>query len=253
MPTVTGTVTTVAYAAPLSLNGVVTVTAASPSSPTPASSTTTATLHTLYNRAARAFILRDIPLTYSLIESAFEVLTPPLIIPDTLADHRRKWDILRITLESTVYTSPPASNDLMPKSLQENQIKTPQALLTGAYTRSLALFSPQNDHTNPNAAHLPPQVLITLIYSSLRVNCPEAGRIVIEEWLARRDVPIHFIQDAATKENNYEKVLELYCLHILPKLEQWDYAREFLEYEGELPTPIRDVSFLQSRIFKVSI
>lgn len=42
--------------------------------------------------------------------------------------------------------------------------------------------------------------------------------------------------------DGYDKVLELYCLHILPKLDQWDYTEEFLEYESELPVQRREVS-----------
>ena len=58
----------------------------------------TTALNSLYNRAALAFVLRDIALTYSLLQSGFALLNPPtIIIPDSLSEHRRKWDILRIT------------------------------------------------------------------------------------------------------------------------------------------------------------
>ncbi|KAF5388275.1 hypothetical protein D9615_000289 [Tricholomella constricta] len=237
MPTATSTLTKATYSSQISLKGTIPVTATLSSPPI---ATTIATLRTLYNRAARAFLLRDIPLTHSLIEAAFAIIYPPDVTPDALSDQRRKWDILRITLESTVYTSPPSSHDALPEPLKEKQVQTPQALLTTLHARSLALFTPVNEKQNANSAYLPSQVLITLVYSSLRVDCPDVGRIIIEDWLSRRDVSFSTLRDGEATGGGYEKVLELYCLQILSKLEQWDYAQEFLEYEGELSAASRE-------------
>ena len=44
-----------------------------------------------------------------------------------------------------------------------------------------------------------------------------------------------------TAEDGYEKVLEVYILNILPALGEWAYARQFLEYETELPVESREV------------
>ncbi|KAG6919169.1 hypothetical protein DXG01_008467 [Tephrocybe rancida] len=196
--------------------------------------TTIATLRPLYNRAARAFLLRDIQLTQSLIESAFSQIHPPDVSTDLLADERRKWDILRITLEFTVYSS----SETPPESLKEIKLQSPQALLTTLHGRSLSLFTPK--HSNANSMYLPTQVLITLIYSSLRLGAPDYGRIIIEDWLSRRDVSPS-VQEKEASGGGYGKIIELYCLQILPKLEQWEYAQEFLEYEGELPVNTREV------------
>lgn len=202
---------------------------------TPAS-TSIASLRPLYNRAARAFLLRDIPLTQSLIESAFAQIDSPDVLPDPLAEQRRKWDILRITLETTVYLSPP--QETLPQYLKEIQLQSPQSLLAILHDRSLNLFTPKRDRSIANSIYLPTQVLVTLIYSSLRLDTPDFGRNIIEDWLSKRDVPSG--QDTESS-GVYEKVLELYCLQILPKLEQWDYALEFLEYERELPVKSREV------------
>ena len=204
--------------------------------------TTAATLRSLYARAARAFLHRDISLTYSLIQSAFSLLHPPSIIPDPLAEFRRKWDILRITLETTVYASPPPSHKALPGPLCANLMESPQALISASYSRSLTLFTPTSQSTS-NSAYLPSQVLITLLCSSLKVDCPDVGRAMVEDWLARREPHYHSndCTDAEPDADGYEKVLELYCLHILPKLEQWDYAKEFLQYEGELLVDRREV------------
>ncbi|KAH9481267.1 hypothetical protein JR316_0005789 [Psilocybe cubensis] len=195
------------------------------------------TLRSLYNRAARAFVLRDIPLTHTLLRSAFDLLQSPQSSTDSLSDQRRKWDILRITFESTVYTSPPSASDSLPEALREILSESPQALATSIYTRSLALFTPtagSAQKTVLNAAYLPTQVLTTLVYCCLKVDAPDVGRVIIEDWLARRD------NQADAGGDGYVKVLDLYCLHILPKLGQWDYAKEFLEYEGEMPAQKRE-------------
>ncbi|KAG5634830.1 hypothetical protein H0H81_000568 [Sphagnurus paluster] len=237
MSTTTSTVTKASYSSQISLKGMIPTTI---TVPTPPISTTTATLRTLYSRAARAFLLRDIPLTHSLIESAFAVIDSPDVIPDALADHRRKWDILRITLESTVYSSA-SSHDTLPESLQENQIQSPQSLLYALHARSIALFSPAVEKFNASSAYLPSQVLITLVYSSLRLDCPDFSRIIIEDWLSKRDTSLQASRDGEGTGGGYEKILELYCLQVLPKLDQWDYAQDFLEYEGELSSISREV------------
>lgn len=207
-------------------------------SPT-AQTSTSATLRSLYNRAGRAFVLRDIPLTYSLIQAAFALLSPPRAVPDPLGDHRRKWDILRITFESTVYASPPPSTETLPESLRAILSESVQALSMSIYTRSLSLFTPSNANSAPkatlNAAYLPSQVLTTLVYSSIKLDAADVGRVMIEDWLARRE------PQYSLEEEGYAKILDLYCIHILPRLEQWDYATEFLEYENELPERKREV------------
>ncbi|KDR76121.1 hypothetical protein GALMADRAFT_247333 [Galerina marginata CBS 339.88] len=217
--------------------------APTPPSPKTAQNSTTATLRSLYNRAARAFVLRDIPLTYSLIRSAFDLLKPPSSASDSLSDHRRKWDILRITFEATVYTSPPSAAEFLPDSLRAILSESPPALATSIYNRSLTFFTPsaQNPQkTVLNAAYLPIQVLTTLVYSALKLDAPDVGRMIIEDWLARREPRYSLDQQDISEGDGYVKVLDIYCLHILPKLELWEYAKEFLEYEGEMPAHRRE-------------
>ncbi|KAG6886527.1 hypothetical protein C0992_003561 [Termitomyces sp. T32_za158] len=233
MPTATSTFNKVTHLDIKPLKESIPVTTVLPATP---ASTSIASLRPLYNRAARAFLLRDIPLTQSLIESAFAQIDPPDAIRDPFAEQRRKWDILRITLETTVYLSP--AQETLPQYLKDIQLQSPQSLLTALHDRSLNLFTPKQDRSIANPIYLPTQVLITLIYSSLRLDTPDFGRVIIEDWLSKRDVPPNG-QDTESS-GVYEKVLELYCLQILPKLEQWDYAQEFLEYEGELSAGSRE-------------
>ena len=251
MPTATTTITKSSRTTPISFLPLSSVT----TSESMAQTSKAAALHSLYNRAARAFVLRDIALTYSLLQSGFALLNPPTVVPDSLSDHRRKWDILRITFESTVYTSPPPSTESLPETLRTNLMESPQALATSIYSRSLALFTPSDEGLSKktlNAAYLPYQVISTLVYCTLKIDAPDVGRVVIEDWLARREPHYPLEQPAKLEDSGYEKTLELYTLHILPKLEQWDYAKEFLEYESELTSQRREVAFVSKLIDRIN-
>ncbi|KAK2465801.1 hypothetical protein APHAL10511_002345 [Amanita phalloides] len=204
---------------------------------------TTATLRSLYGRATRAFLHRDISLTHSLLQSAFSIIQAPSTRPDALVEQRCKWDILRITFETIIYSSPPSKQSTLPEDLKQVLLESPRVLLNLMYTRSLKLFTPP-DGTPRRAVHsaafLPPQVCITLVYSSIKLDCYDSAQSIIEEWLARRD-PLSPPDSVLSSEGDkYEKVMELYCLHILPNLEQWDYAREFLDHETELAEVVRE-------------
>ncbi|KAG0705108.1 hypothetical protein DFH29DRAFT_908870 [Suillus ampliporus] len=196
---------------------------------------TEATLQSLYNRAARAFLHRDVAVTFTLLNSAFALLPPPLApSPDPLDVHRRKWDILRITLETTVFSSAPNLNTL-PQPLRESLLSSPQSFISDSHARSLTLFTPSSLPRNPTSAFLPHQVLITLVASSLNVDCPNIGREITEDWLSKRG-QYDFVPSTGEP---YHKVLELYCLYVLPRLGEWKYAREFLSYENELSSDKR--------------
>ncbi|KAJ7647536.1 hypothetical protein FB45DRAFT_1052001 [Roridomyces roridus] len=192
---------------------------------------TVATLQALYHRAARAFLHREFPLVHSLLASAFALLPPPDQAHDELTPYRSKWDLLRITFETTAHAAVPPLHS--PDELRALVTQPSHALLTAAYHRSLALFTPRSEPKK--AAHIPSAVILTLAYSSLKLESPEAGRVVVEDWLASRQFSVVAEEDA-----NYRKAVEAYCLHVLPQLEQWEYAREFLEYESELPPDARE-------------
>ncbi|KAG1744284.1 hypothetical protein EDB19DRAFT_1696756 [Suillus lakei] len=199
------------------------------------SSSTEATLQSLYNRAARAFLHRDIAITFTLLSAAFALIPPPLApSPDPLDVHRRKWDILRITLETTVFSSAPDFVDL-PQPLRESLLLSPQSFISTLYARSLTLFTPSSLYRKPTSAFLPHQVLITLVASSLKIDCPIVGREMTEDWLSNRG-QYDFMPSTGEP---YHKVLDLYCLHVLPRLGEWEYVKEFLSYENELSSDQR--------------
>ncbi|KAK1235343.1 hypothetical protein PQX77_001432 [Marasmius sp. AFHP31] len=191
----------------------------------------TKTLRSLYNRAAKAFLNRDIGLTHSLLQSAFDILNTESLRSGTDSlQTLRKWDILRITFDTTVYSSSPGSD--FPEPLRQTSLKSPHTLVKDMYNRSLASFS--NNIASTSTVLLPVQVVSALVYSSLKVDAPQVGRELIEEWLARRGNRLGYHPPSTPNGDGYEKVLELYCLQVLPKLEEWDYATEFLQYESEL-------------------
>lgn len=80
---------------------------------------------------------------------------------------------------------------------------------------------------------------------------------MIEEWLARRPPlgstspdngnPIRNSRRRA-EDDGYAKVVDVYCLHVLPRLGDWEYATEFMKYEQELPEARRLVRTLPRAI-----
>ncbi|KAH7876375.1 uncharacterized protein C8R40DRAFT_131073 [Lentinula edodes] len=222
-------------------------------------------LHKVYHRAARAFLNRNVALTHELLDTGFKSLEGAGLNTTYLW----KWDILRITFDTMLYTSPPSSSASHIPFMNEILSKPPQSFVEDMYTRSLNLF--QQSENNTTAA-LPAHVLSTLVYSSLKVDAPDIGRRMIEDWLASRgdttDLSSSWTSTSTSLTENsmsdgydadgsingdspvdvglgkgsdsYAKILELYCLQVLPKLGQWEYAMEFLEYESELELEPRD-------------
>jgi hypothetical protein len=208
-----------------------------------------ATLKPLYPPAARAFLRREVGVTQNLIDAAFLILNanPPSIPPDPLAVPRRKWDLLRITLETTLYSSTTGGNsvDTLPTNLRSSLNLSPSELIQTLYTRSIRLYTPTSTpDTPPSSVYLPLQILIALVFASLKLDCPEVGKNMVEHWLNHRDdvpnllnvSPYHgnTLPGSEHTEDMYERLIDVYCLQILPRLGEWDYAMEFLKYEPEL-------------------
>ncbi|KAF8318481.1 hypothetical protein DL93DRAFT_394445 [Clavulina sp. PMI_390] len=209
----------------------------------------------LYAPAARAFVQRDVALTHTLMEAAFAILNAHPIqlaaAQDSSVNLRRKWDVLRITLETTVYTSAsptftpgsssadaPISPDKLPASLRSILSTSPPDLVDSLVQRSLTLWAPQGYASAPS--FLPVSIISALAFAAIKLDCAPAGRSLIETWLAQRgevvanpDTLISPLVDITAE--GYEKILDVYCLQILPRLGEWDYAMEFLKYEPELP------------------
>jgi hypothetical protein len=206
------------------------------------------TLQSLYARATKAFIQRNFLLTYSLMESAFPLLPPPSSVsPDGLAAHRRKWDILRITLEATLYSTPNSPQagtglreDALPARLRETLSLAPVQFVESLHNRSQILFTPTLAPM-PSSAFLPGQVLVTHIAAALKTRCPHMARNFVEDWLVRRNQ----IEWTAPRDDELDgtlKVIEMYCLNVLPQLDEWEEAEEFVRMNSQLSEEKKQVS-----------
>lgn len=153
-------------------------------------------------------------------------------------------------METTVYSSPPSEAEELPSSIRANLMLSPQSLLASLHTRSLKLFTPTIPDSDTDAGfqrslssrHLPSQVVVTLVLASMKLNTPEVGKGMVEDWLSGRADP----EWVAEGGDGYGKIIELYCLHVLPRLEEWDLAAEFLQYEGELDAVKKQVRLFAS-------
>ena len=69
-------------------------------------------------------------------------------------------------------------------------------------------------------------------------NHHSLARTTVEIWLASQpDEWFLLARDKIANPQiaaNYERIVELYVLHILPTLEDWESARQFLEYNDTL-------------------
>jgi hypothetical protein len=192
------------------------------------------TLRALYSRATHSFVQRDLVQTDSLVEQALKLLSPPSSpssLVDGLSSHRRKWDILRITLATTLYSSTPSKS--LKKENNELQLP-PNDFVQSLRTRSLRLFTPQS--LSPSAGYVPPQVILLLAVSALKFDATTLAREIIEDWLTKRGQD-DGLEDAAA----YEKIIEVYAFHVLARLGAWEDAREFMRYEEELPEEVKQV------------
>jgi len=95
------------------------------------------------------------------------------------------------------------------------------------------------------------------ILVSLRHGDPKVAQLKVEEWLASVPPPYPMqsseINDLTNGENNssdgkdfYGKVLELYCTSLLPRNEEWDFAKEFIQL-NEYLSPQRKQVFITWR------
>ncbi|KAG9293350.1 hypothetical protein G9A89_007596 [Geosiphon pyriformis] len=80
------------------------------------------------------------------------------------------------------------------------------------------------------------EVVVACVLLCLGQQFPDIARMIIETWLYSLPETALLQLDIASTNNikddallkNYEKIVELYVLHVLPKLKDWDYAKNFL-------------------------
>jgi hypothetical protein len=172
---------------------------------------------------------------------------PSQVVVDVLDSHRRKWEILNITLQTTVYTLKP-SEVKSTSSLASSSSPTldtsvpPYTFLKRLLAHSLSLFTPQN--TESSITYVPDQVVLLLVVSAVKLDEIRLAKEWVEDWLVRRNVTSVTLspEGDSTPVSSYERIVDVYILHILPRLGLWDDAREFLRYEGEMSEEAKEVS-----------
>lgn len=220
------------------------------------------TLRHLYDKAKHAFLQRDFRLTDQLISQAFIYLHPPTeasLDADGFDSQRRKWDILKITLYTTLYTS--RDSDARLENPNIGLDLPPYQFLQRLRASSLKLFTPQvpsqlSHHERKDAldsasiGNVPDQVVFLLIVSAVKLDEIRVAKEWIEDWLIRRE-PATSAEDGGASEPNgssqmtsYEKIIDVYVLHVLSRLGLWDDATEFLRYESEMGEDTKQASTL---------
>jgi hypothetical protein len=83
----------------------------------------------------------------------------------------------------------------------------------------------------------------------------KAAQLRVEEWLAAVPPPFPFesstpingdtngVNGSVKRKDQYGKVLELYCLFLLPRNEEWDFASTFIGMNEYLLDAKKKVSF----------
>ncbi|KAG8868046.1 hypothetical protein FRC20_004282 [Serendipita sp. 405] len=211
---------------------------------------TKSTLRTLYEQAKLAFLQRNLALADKLVTQAFTLLAAPLShggvqseegeigqkTADPLDSQRRKWDILRITLQTTIYTSQPSEATL-----------SPLKFLHRLRSQSLKLFTPVG--AVASITNVPDTVVLLLIVSALKLEEVNTAKDWVEEWLMSRNPqredtidPQINASDATNSPpmTSYERIIDIYVLHVLPRLDLWDDAVEFLRYESEMREEVKE-------------
>ncbi|KAJ1970967.1 hypothetical protein H4R34_005892, partial [Dimargaris verticillata] len=126
------------------------------------------------------------------------------------------------------------------------------------FRKSFPLHLDQVWHTVLEAYHgtasdIPSEVLVSLGLLALQYQAPSLGAQWVETWLASiPDYVLDILEEAPVKSHltdplvwrqqwayAYEKVTELYLLHLLSAMGDWASAEAFLEYNQVLPVTTR--------------
>ncbi|KAJ3194162.1 hypothetical protein HK101_003366 [Irineochytrium annulatum] len=90
---------------------------------------------------------------------------------------------------------------------------------------------------------MPDDVLIPCIICHIRRKEYQIARELVERRLAcQSDEQFdQLISKSQPELSNYEKMVELYVLHVLPHLQEWESAKEFLNFNDVLDDKLKNV------------
>ncbi|CAG8496165.1 8079_t:CDS:2 [Scutellospora calospora] len=168
------------------------------------------TLNLFYQEAKNAFFLRDYDSAYSSCELAISKLPSlPLVTeyPPTRIIQVKVWN-LYINLITALLAE---KQQIVVKDLEIIKLleKQPEIICDEVYRRVVT-----NGYNNEDG-EVPGEVIIAWWIA----------RRIIEDWEENTSI-IDIKNDSVL--NPYEKIIELYILHVLPKLKEWNTANIFL-------------------------
>ncbi|KAG0324613.1 hypothetical protein BGZ99_001618 [Dissophora globulifera] len=211
---------------------------------------------TLYHKSTSTFLLRQLAVAYSTSLEALDLLarTNKAFGLDqataSLATHRsffvlkQKLWILNITIFGAMLTDraegEAADANGVQKRLTGSSKEQPEKLVKDLWRRLLKDYeSVEGD--------IDGQVMVAFVLLCINQKLYTVARQGTESYLAT--IPdgmlIHLETAAGALQSvdrvakdplmtNYERLVELYAVHVLAKLKEWDYARQFLEFNTVL-------------------
>nr|CAG8617368.1 3481_t:CDS:2 [Entrophospora candida] len=206
----------------------------------------------LYKKATEAFLLRDYDIAYSLSTEAIVSLNKLLTFTSTNTNNdstitiataannnqgnnalkKRIW-CLYVNLIASLLSekSPVNTNDLYLIRF----LKLPSEIVAEEIWNKVIVEGFDNEE-----GQVPGEIVISCVILCLNKQIPKIARMIIEQWLISipdtlTQKPIQMPINETTENHNavedlknYEQIIEIYILNVLPKLNDWDYAKSFL-------------------------
>ncbi|CAJ0827649.1 8094_t:CDS:2 [Entrophospora sp. SA101] len=182
----------------------------------------------LYKKATEAFLLRDYDIAYSLSTEAIVSLNKLLTFTSTNTNN-----------DSTITIATAANNNQGNNALKKR--------IWCLYVNLIASLLSEKSPVNTSNLYLirflklPSEIVAEEIWNKVIVEgfdneegqVPEQWLISIPDTLTQKPIqmPINETTEnhnAVEDLKNYEQIIEIYILNVLPKLNDWDYAKSFL-------------------------
>ncbi|CAG8448826.1 7443_t:CDS:2 [Ambispora gerdemannii] len=227
--------------------------------PRPMTTQYIAKVNTLYQRAAEALILRQYDTVHMSCLSAFSELSPLSFTdnssPATLITLRKKVWALYVTFIASILAEESRINSIHPETkrlLEKSASQVVEEVWVRVRDEGYCDEEGYVDGEVVIACLLVinylfiDAVFLLLSYSIVNIasvllclgqQLPKIAKDIIESWLFSIPEMVLLQFDYASANGikgdpllkTYEQIVELYVLHILPRLKDWGYARSFLE------------------------
>ncbi|ORY07602.1 hypothetical protein K493DRAFT_310146 [Basidiobolus meristosporus CBS 931.73] len=227
-------------------------------------------IHSLRQKASRAFLLRQYGPAWSTCLDALSKLqyeleiwsasTSPITpLPVELIELRRKLWVLYINIFGMKERQ---EQQERPKHSNPDRWDSEAVFMSETWNKVIDSF-------NGVEGDVDVEVTIACVLLCLNKNMESQARDIIERWLSTLPDSLIYGLEAlrleveANQESNgvpnntemsrlwlnYEKVVELYVLHVLPKMAEWDTGRDFLQYNSIISVSRKEI--YQQRLEKL--